>query len=108
MLAATWSVVAKTAALYAIMVTGAIWEKVVFGRYLFAPAFYWEDVFSMVVIALHTAYVAALLSAVGTAELALRPSRSPPMPPTRSTRRSSCPEAARRARLDAPCRDGAA
>jgi hypothetical protein len=29
------------------MVTGCIWEKVVFGRYLFAPAFYWEDVFSM-------------------------------------------------------------
>ena len=64
--AATWSVVAKTAALYAIMVTGAIWEKVVFGRYLFAPAFYWEDMFSMVVIALHTAYVVALLAGIGS------------------------------------------
>ncbi len=42
------------------MITGAIWEKVVFGRYLFAEAFFWEDVFSMLVIALHTAYVAAL------------------------------------------------
>ena len=42
------------------MVTGAIWEKVVFGRYLFAPSFYWEDVFSMLVIALHTAYLVAL------------------------------------------------
>ena len=31
---------------YTIMVTGAIWEKVVFGQYLFAPAFFWEDVFS--------------------------------------------------------------
>jgi 3-vinyl bacteriochlorophyllide hydratase len=30
--------------LYTIMVTGAIWEKVVFGQYLFAPAFFWEDV----------------------------------------------------------------
>lgn len=29
------SVVVKTAALYLIMVTGAIWEKVVFGQYLF-------------------------------------------------------------------------
>ncbi len=58
--AAIWSVVIKTIALYTIMVTGAIWEKVVFGRYLFAPAFYWEDVFSMLVIALHTAYVVAL------------------------------------------------
>lgn len=51
------SVVIKTVVLYAIMVTGAIWEKVVFGQYLFAPAFYWEDVVSMGVMALHTAYV---------------------------------------------------
>ena len=58
--AAIWSVVVKTFALYTIMVTGAIWEKVVFGRYLFAPSFYWEDVFSMLVIALHTAYLVAL------------------------------------------------
>ena len=58
--AATASIVAKTLILYLIMVTGAIWEKVVFGRYLFAPAFYWEDVFSMAVLALHTAYLVAL------------------------------------------------
>lgn len=54
------SIVAKTLVLYTIMVTGCIWEKVVFGRYLFAPAFFWEDVVSMGVIALHTAYLAAL------------------------------------------------
>ena len=60
--AATVSVVLKTAALYLIMVTGAIWEKVVFGQYLFAPAFFWEDVFSFAVIALHAAYVWALLA----------------------------------------------
>ena len=60
--AATVSILAKTAILYAIMVTGAIWEREVFGQYLFAPAFFWEDVFSMLVLALHTAYVAALLS----------------------------------------------
>ena len=60
--AATASIVAKTLVLYTIMVTGAIWEREVFGRYLFAPAFYWEDMVSMVVIALHTAYLAALLS----------------------------------------------
>jgi 3-vinyl bacteriochlorophyllide hydratase len=58
--AAALSVVVKTLALYAIMLTGCIWEKVVFGRYLFAPAFYWEDVFSMLVLALHTAYLIAL------------------------------------------------
>lgn len=58
--AALTSVVVKTLALYAIMVTGSIWEKDVFGRYLFAPAFYWEDMVSMVVLALHSAYLAAL------------------------------------------------
>jgi 3-vinyl bacteriochlorophyllide hydratase len=58
--AAIASVVVKTLALYAIMVTGCIWEKVVFGRYLFAPAFYWEDVFSMAVLALHSAYLLSL------------------------------------------------
>lgn len=51
------SVVLKTVVLYAIMITGAIWEKVVFDCYLFAPAFFWEDVVSMGVMALHTAYV---------------------------------------------------
>lgn len=60
--AATISVVVKTFVLYTIMVTGSIWEKEVFGRYLFAPAFYWEDVVSMLVLALHTAYLAALLT----------------------------------------------
>ena len=54
------SVVLKTLVLYTIMVTGSIWEKVVFDRWLFAPAFFWEDVFSMLVLALHTAYLAAL------------------------------------------------
>ena len=58
--AATVSVVIKTLCLYAIMITGSIWEKQVFGRYLFAPAFFWEDVFSMLVLALHTAYLAVL------------------------------------------------
>jgi 3-vinyl bacteriochlorophyllide hydratase len=58
--AATISIVVKTLVLYTIMVTGAIWEKVVFGQYLFAPAFFWEDVVSFFVIALHTAYLAAL------------------------------------------------
>ena len=57
---ATGSVVLKTLLLYTIMVTGCIWEKVVFGVWLFAPAFYWEDVFSMLVLGLHTAYLVAL------------------------------------------------
>ena len=64
------SVVVKTFILYIIMVTGCIWEKVVFDRYLFAPAFYWEDVFSMLVLALHTAYLVALFTgSLGTSAL---------------------------------------
>lgn len=59
---ATASIVVKTLLLYAIMVTGCIWEKVVFGCYLFARPFFWEDVFSMLVLALHTAYLGALLT----------------------------------------------
>ncbi|MBU6369123.1 MAG: 2-vinyl bacteriochlorophyllide hydratase [Burkholderiales bacterium] len=55
--AAVWSVVFKTLVLYAIMVTGSIWEKVVFDKWLFAPAFFWEDVFSFLVLGLHTAYL---------------------------------------------------
>jgi len=58
--AATVSVVVKTLVLYTIMVTGMFWEKVVFGRWLFAAAFFWEDVMSMLVLALHTAYLVAL------------------------------------------------
>ena len=58
---ATASILIKTAVLCLIMVTGSLWEKAVFGRYLLAPAFFWEDVFSFLVIALHTAYVAALV-----------------------------------------------
>jgi 3-vinyl bacteriochlorophyllide hydratase len=59
--AATTSVVIKTLVLYTIMITGCIWEREVFGRYLFAAAFFWEDFVSMFVLALHTAYLGALL-----------------------------------------------
>ncbi|MEO1241916.1 MAG: 2-vinyl bacteriochlorophyllide hydratase [Pseudomonadota bacterium] len=63
---ATISVIVKTIALYAIMITGAIWEKDVYGRYLFAPAFFWEDVLSMGVLALHTAYLGAIFFNIGS------------------------------------------
>ena len=59
---AAFSIVIKTIVLLLIMVTGAIWEKVVFGQYLLAPAFFWEDVVSFFVIALHLAYVWALFA----------------------------------------------
>ena len=57
---AVWSVVFKTLVLYTIMVTGSIWEKVVFDKWLFAKSFFWEDVFSFLVLALHTAYLWSL------------------------------------------------
>ena len=57
---ATASIVLKTVLLYTIMITGCIWEKVVFDVWVFAPAFFWEDVFSMLVLALHAAYLVAL------------------------------------------------
>ncbi len=63
---ATASVVVKTLILYTIMITGSIWEKVVFDHWLFAPAFFWEDVFSMLVLALHTAYLGMVLFGLGT------------------------------------------
>ena len=66
LMAATASVVIKTFVLYTIMVTGSIWEKEVFGVYLFARPFFWEDVFSMLVLALHTAYLLALFTGVLT------------------------------------------
>ena len=66
--AADMSIVIKTLVLYTIMITGSIWEKVVFGRWLFAPAFFWEDVFSMLVLALHTLYLVMLLGALGSVE----------------------------------------
>lgn len=64
--AADLSVVAKTLILYTIMITGSIWEKVVFGKWLFARPFFWEDVFSMLVLALHTAYLVMLFGGIGT------------------------------------------
>jgi 3-vinyl bacteriochlorophyllide hydratase len=66
--AADVSIVVKTLVLYTIMITGSIWEKVVFGKWLFVDAFFWEDVFSMLVLALHTLYLVMLLGGYGTLE----------------------------------------
>jgi len=64
--AATASILVKTVALYAIMITGSIWEKDVFGKWLFARAFFWEDVFSMLVLGLQTLYLVALIAGWGS------------------------------------------
>lgn len=60
------SILLKTGILYLIMVTGSIWEKVVFDEWLFAEPFFWEDVVSMGVMALHTAYVLMLIYGLGS------------------------------------------
>jgi len=67
LLLATISIIAKTVVLYTIMITGALWEKEVFGKYLFARPFFWEDVFSFLVIGLHTAYLVMLIFELGDA-----------------------------------------
>jgi 3-vinyl bacteriochlorophyllide hydratase len=65
-----WSVVIKTLLLYTIMATGCIWERRVFGCWLFARPFFWEDVFSLLVLALHTAYLVGLAAgAISTVAL---------------------------------------
>ncbi len=67
-LAADLSIVVKTLILYTIMITGSIWEKVVFGKWLFAAPFFWEDVFSMLVLAMHTAYLVMLFGGLGSVQ----------------------------------------
>jgi 3-vinyl bacteriochlorophyllide hydratase len=67
--AATVSILIKTVLLFTIMVTGAIWEKVVFGQYLLAPAFFWEDAFSFAVIALHCLYLFGLVTGAISPEI---------------------------------------
>lgn len=59
---ANLSVLIKTGLLLTIMVTGSIWEHEVFGVWLFAEPFFWEDVVSFGVIALHLAYVWSLFT----------------------------------------------
>lgn len=61
-LIATVSVILKTLVLYTIMITGSLWERDVFGQYLFAGPFFWEDVVSMFVLALHTAYLVVVFA----------------------------------------------
>ena len=55
------SVLLKTFLLFAIMITGSLWEKDVFGEYLFVDMFFWEDVVSMLVMLLHSWYVLAVI-----------------------------------------------
>jgi 3-vinyl bacteriochlorophyllide hydratase len=53
------TIIIKILTLYIMFVTGALWEKDVFGHYLFAPEFFWEDVVSSILLLTHTAYLVA-------------------------------------------------
>lgn len=56
------TIIVKIITLYIMFITGMLWEKDVFGHYVFAPEFFWEDVVSSVLLTTHTAYLVALLA----------------------------------------------
>lgn len=56
---ATVSVLIKIGLLWAITITGMIWEKQIFGHYFLAREFFWEDVGNAVAIATHSLYFIA-------------------------------------------------
>ena len=49
-------VILKTFIFLLIFITGALFEKDVFGEYVFAPEFFWEDVGSSIAIVVHLSY----------------------------------------------------
>jgi 3-vinyl bacteriochlorophyllide hydratase len=67
--AANASILVKTVLLFTIMVTGSIWEKVVFDVWLFAEPFFWEDVFSFLVIFFHCWYMYGLFTGMAPKSL---------------------------------------
>lgn len=57
--AANVSVLVKIALLWAITITGMIWEKEIFGHYFLAREFFWEDVGNAVAMITHNLYFLA-------------------------------------------------
>ncbi|MEN9937143.1 MAG: hypothetical protein RLZZ387_3722 [Chloroflexota bacterium] len=54
------SVLVKIALLWAITITGMIWEKEIFGHYFMAREFFWEDLGNLVAILTHNLYFVAV------------------------------------------------
>jgi 3-vinyl bacteriochlorophyllide hydratase len=52
----TYAILVKTLFFIILFATGAIWEKEVFGMWVFSPEFFWEDVGSTIAIAVHFLY----------------------------------------------------
>lgn len=55
-LAATISVWIKILLIWALTITGMLWEKDVYGRYFMAREFFWEDLGNLIAILTHNAY----------------------------------------------------
>jgi 3-vinyl bacteriochlorophyllide hydratase len=53
---ATTSIIVKITLLWAITITGMIWEKEIYGHFFLAKEFFWEDVGNAVAIVTHNAY----------------------------------------------------
>jgi 3-vinyl bacteriochlorophyllide hydratase len=56
------SVLVKVALMIGAIVTGALWEKDVFGHYWFAPEFLGEDTMTVNVLILHISYLAMVIA----------------------------------------------
>ena len=55
-MAATISVWIKIALIWALTITGMLWEKDVYGHYFMAREFFWEDLGNLIAILTHNAY----------------------------------------------------
>jgi 3-vinyl bacteriochlorophyllide hydratase len=53
---ATISIIVKISLLWAITITGMIWEKEIYGHYFLAKEFFWEDIGNAVAIVTHNLY----------------------------------------------------
>ncbi len=56
LVAATISVWIKIALIWALTITGMLWEKDVYGHYFMAREFFWEDLGNLIAILTHNAY----------------------------------------------------
>ncbi len=55
-MAATISVWVKIVLIWALTITGMLWEKDVYGHWFMAPEFFWEDLGNLIAILTHNAY----------------------------------------------------
>lgn len=58
---ATISILVKILMLWLITITGAFWEKEVFGAWFMGKEFFWEDVVNLIALVVHNLYFVALL-----------------------------------------------